>query len=391
MISLYTTVYVSKTYVVNEIEVCSVLFQELEHEKEKEDIRKKKAAAKRRDKRKRRKAAKDSEVSCGNQVGEDLPLENRPQELVDDYEHDQEENECDVVDTTREPCTDGLLTGTSHRETTTDKKVYLVTQDALKNRQIADDDRNKLKISASNKRPTQDTSHAKPKRPLSSTADVSTPQNSVCSNERGHRRSHSAGKESELKSHSVQDKIPRKKSEELAKVSKKKNNPVISEKVDSVKTQKIEIKTKTTSEVTQSETVNCVKPDTKHQSKAEKPVPKKEQTEKTNNSASSTRKNSHNKQQTVGNLGHVGNKSSSSKDSSHGGTAALAKVSSDTTQTSVRRIKDGQNVADNAQTSSIASDSGRSSTKGTSSSSHSPSSGKTAAPSEGEREHKPGQ
>lgn len=310
---------------------------------------------------------------------------------MDDYEHDQEENECDVVDTTREPCTDGLLTGTSHRDTTTEKKVYLVTQDALKNRQIADDDRNKLKISASNKRPTQDAGHTKPKRPLSSAGDVSTPQNSVCSNERAHRRSHSEGKESELKSHSVQDKIPRKKSEELTRVSKKKNASVISEKVDSVKTQKIEIKTKTTSEVTQSETVNCVKPDTKHQSKAEKPVSKKEQTEKTNNSASSSRKNSHNKQQTVGNPGHVGNKSSSSKDSSHGGIAALAKASSDTTQTSVRRGKDGQSAADNVQTSSIASDSGRLSTKGTSSSSHSPSSGKTAAPSEGEREHKPGQ
>ena len=310
---------------------------------------------------------------------------------MDDYEQDQEENECDVVDTTREPCTDGLLTGTSHRETATEKKVYLVTQDALKNRQIADDDRNKLKISASNKRPTQDASHGtKPKRPLSSAGDVSTPQNSVCSNERSHRRSHSAGKESELKSYSLQDKNPRKKGEELGKVSRKKNIPVIGEKVDSVKAQKIDIKTKTTSEVTQSETVNCIKADTKHQSKAEKPASKKEQTEKTNSSASSPRKNSHNKQQTVGNPGHVGNKSFGSKDPSHGGTVHLAKVSSDTSQAFVRRGKDGQNVADNAQTSSIASESGRLSTRVTSSSSHSPGSGKTAAPSEGEREHKPG-
>lgn len=310
---------------------------------------------------------------------------------MDDYEQDQEENECDVVDTTREPCTDGLLTGTSHRETETEKKVYLVTQDALKNRQIADDDRNKLKISANNKRPTLDASHTKPKRPLSSSGDVSTPQNSVCLNDRSHRRSQSAGKESELKSHSVQDKNPRKKSEELAKVSKKKNTPVIGEKVDSVKTPKIEIKTKTTSEVTQSETVNCVKPDAKHQGKAEKPVSKKEQIEKSNNSVSSPKKNFHNKQQTVGNPGHVGNKSSSSKDSSHGGIIHTAKVSSDTTQTFVRRGKDGQNVADNAHTSSTASESGRLFTKGTTPFSHSPSSGKTATLSEGEREHKPGQ
>ena len=309
---------------------------------------------------------------------------------MDDDDQDQEENECDVVDTTREPCTDGLLTGTSHRETATEKKVYLVTQDALKNRQIADDDRNKMKISASTKRPTQDASHTKSKRPLSSTGDVSAPQNSVCSNERSHRRSHSAGKESELKSHSAQDKNVRKKSEELAKVSKKKNTPVIGEKVDSVKAQKIEIKTKTTSEVTQSEAVNCVKPDTKHQHKAEKPVSKKEQTEKANNAANSPRKNSHSKQQTVGNPGHIGNKSASSKDSGHGGTVHLSKVPSDTTQISVRRGKDGQNVADNAQTSSIASESSRFSAKGTTSSSHSPSSGKTAAPSEGDREHKLG-
>ena len=309
---------------------------------------------------------------------------------MDDYEQDHEENECDVVDTTREPCTDGLLTGTSHRETETEKKVYLVTQDALKNRQIADDDRNKLKISASSKRPTQDASHTKPKRPLSSTGDVSTTQNSVCLNDRSHRRSHSAGKESELKSHCVQDKNPRKKSEELAKASKKKNTPVIGEKVDSVKTPKIEIKTKTTSEVTQSETVNCVKSDMKHQSKAEKPLSKKEQSEKSNNSVSSPKKNFYNKQQTVGNSGFVGNKSSSSKDSSHGGIIHPAKASSDTTQTSVRRSKDGHNVTDNAHASSTASESGRLFTKGTMPFSHAPSSGKTA-PSEGEREHKPGQ
>ena len=309
---------------------------------------------------------------------------------MDDYDHDQEENECDVVDTTREPCSDELLTGTSHRETTADKKEYLVAQDALKSRQITDDDRNKLKISASNKRTTQDATHTKPKRPLSSTGDVSTAQNSLCSNEKGHRRSQSAGKESELRTHSVQEKNARKKSEEVVKVMKKKNNPVINEKVDSVKAQKIEIKTKTTSEVTQSETVNCVKPDTKHQNKAEKPVSKKEQSEKSNNSANSPRKNSHNKQQTVTNPAHIGNKSSSSKDSSHGGAATSTKPSTETTQTSVRRVKDGPNATDNTQTSSTVNDSSKMSTKGSSTASHSPSSGKITASSEAEREHKPG-
>lgn len=311
---------------------------------------------------------------------------------MDDYEHDQEENECDVVDTTREPCADELLTGTNHRDSTPEKKEYAIAQDALKNRQIADDDRNKLKISTSSKRSTQDASHTKPKRPLSSTSDVSTTQNSLCSNDKGHRRSQSAGKESELKSQSMQDKNPRKKSEEVAKVVKKKYNPVINEKFDYVKAQKIEVKTKTTSEVTQSETVNCIKPDTKHHSKAEKPASKKEQTtEKTNNSASSPRKSSQNKQQTVANPAHVSNKSSSSKDSSHGGTATSAKTSTDTNQTAVKRVKDGPSTADSAQTSSAVNDSGKMSTKGSSSASHSPSAGKTAAPSEGEREHKPGQ
>ncbi|XP_032234858.2 ankyrin repeat and KH domain-containing protein 1 isoform X2 [Nematostella vectensis] len=57
-----------------------IFLKELETEKEREDNRKKKAAAKRRDKRKRRKAAKENE---GSNVKEDLPLENRPQEVAE--------------------------------------------------------------------------------------------------------------------------------------------------------------------------------------------------------------------------------------------------------------------------------------------------------------------
>ena len=292
------------------------------------------------------------------------------------------------MDTTREPCGEELLTGNNHQENKTEKKEYLISQVALKNRQITDDDRNKLKISASNKRSTQDAGHAKPKRPLSSTGDVSTPPNSICSSGKGRPRSQSAGKESELKNNSLQDKTSRKKNDDLAKIPKKKSNPSISDKANSVKTQKIELKTRTTSEVTQSETVNCVKPDVKQQSKAEKPASKKEPSEKANSSASSPKKNSYSKQQPIGNPASVGNKSSSAKDSNHSGTVTTSKTSSDTTQTSNRRGRDVSNTADNAPATSTASDS-RTSTKGTFTTSHLPSGGKTA-PSEGEREHKPG-
>ncbi|PFX24058.1 Ankyrin repeat and KH domain-containing protein 1 [Stylophora pistillata] len=364
-----------------------IFLRELEHEKEKEDIRKKKAAAKRRDKRKRRKAAKDNEALCGGQVGEDLPLENRPQEMVDDFDHDQEENECDVVDTTREPCSEELLTGNNHQKNKTEEKEYLLAQDALKNRQITDDDRNKLKICTSNKRSTLDSGRSKPKRPLSSTGDVSTPQNSLCSHEKGRARSQSAGKETELKNNTLQDKTSRKKSDEPAKITKKKSNPSNSDKVDSVKTQKIELKTKTTSEVTQSVTVNCVKPDVKQQIKAEKPSSKKESSEKANSSANS-KKNSYSKQQSVGNTASVGDKSSSSKDCSVSG-AVTTKKSSDATQASVRRGKDTANAVDhNTPTSSTLTDS-RTSTKGTITSGHSSNSSNKTTPIEGEREHKP--
>ncbi|XP_027047638.1 ankyrin repeat domain-containing protein 17-like isoform X3 [Pocillopora damicornis] len=366
-----------------------IFLRELEHEKEKEDIRKKKAAAKRRDKRKRKKAAKDSETLCGVQVGEDLPLENRPQEMADDFDHDQEDNVGDVVDTTREPCSEELLTENNHQEMKTDEKEYLLAQDALKNRQIADDDRNKLKICPSNKRSTLDSGHAKPKRPLSSTGDVSTPQNSLCPHQKGRARSQSAGKETELKNNTLPDKNSRKKSDEPAKITKKKIIPSNSDKADSVKTQKIELKTKTTSEVTQSVTVNCVKPDVKQQIKAEKPSSKKESSEKANSSASSPKKNSYSsKQQNVGNTSSVGDKSSSSKDSSVSG-AATTKKSSDATQPFVRRGKDTTNAVDNnSPTTSTVTD-GRTSTKGTLAAGHSLSGSNKTTPSEGEREHKP--
>ena len=371
------------------MESCIFFFKELEHEKEKEDIRKKKAAAKRRDKRKRKKAAKDSETLCGVQVGEDLPLENRPQEMADDFDHDQEDNVGDVVDTTREPCSEELLTENNHQEMKTDEKEYLLAQDALKNRQIADDDRNKLKICPSNKRSTLDSGHAKPKRPLSSTGDVSTPQNSLCPHQKGRARSQSAGKETELKNNTLPDKNSRRKSDEPAKITKKKIIPSNSDKADSVKTQKIELKTKTTSEVTQSVTVNCVKPDVKQQIKAEKPSSKKESSEKANSSASSPKKNSYSsKQQNVGNTSSVGDKSSSSKDSSVSG-AATTKKSSDATQPFVRRGKDTTNAVDNnTPTTSPVTDS-RTSTKGTLAAGHASSGSNKTTPSEGEREHKP--
>lgn len=320
-------------------------------------------------------------MQCGGQVGEDLPLENRPQEpLLDDYEHEQEESECDVVDTTR-PCTDEPVIDTTNKDTISAKKPYLETQNALNSRQATDEDRN-------NRRLPQDTTNpSKPKRPLSSTGDVSTSENLLTLNEKGRQRSHSAGKETELKNHVVQDKNLRRKNDELSKFAKRKSNPSNSEKVDYVKTQKMEIKTKTTSEVTQSETVNCVKPETKHHGKAERPVSKKEQSEKGTSSTGSPRKGSHSKQQSVTNAAHRGNKSTSSTDATHGGTAT--KTSSDTAQVPVKRSKDGGTTADHTHNSSTATDSSRTSTKGTSAGGHSPGSNKTA-PNEGDREHKPG-
>ena len=284
-----------------------------------------------------------------------------------------------MVDTTR-PCTDDAVIETRNNETVSEKKEYREKQDTLGNTQVTNENRN-------NKRPSQDANPAKPRRPLSSMGDVSTSESSPSSNEKGHRRSQSDGKESEVKNRAVEDKNPRRKNDELSKFPKKKSGPVNSEKVDSVKAQKIEVKTKTTSEVTQSETVNCVKSDAKHHGKAEKPTSQKEQADKANSSTGSPRKSSHNKQQTAGNPAHGGNKSTSPRDTSHGGT--MTKTASETTQMSGRRSKDVTSTTDNTQNPSTVNDSGRASTKVSSSGGHSPGSSKMS-PSEGEQDHKPG-
>ena len=297
---------------------------------------------------------------------------------MDDYEHEQEESECDVVDTTR-PCTDEPVIETTNKDAMSAKKAYLETQNALNSRHAMDEDRNNRRL------PQVTTNPSEPKRPLSSTGDVLTSENLLSLNEKGRQRSHSAGKETELKNHSVQDKNLRRKNDELSKFPKRKSNPSNSEKVDNVKTQKVEIKTKTTSEVTQSETVNCVKPETKHHGKAERPASKKEQSEKTTCSTGSPRKGSHNKQQTVASAPHGGNKSTSSTDVSYGGTAT--KTSSDTAHVPVKRSKDGANTADHTQNSSTTTDSSRTTTKGTSAGGGH---GSKTALNEVEREHKPG-
>ena len=178
-------------------------------------------------------------------MGEDLLLKNRPQEMADDFDHGQEDNACDVVDTSQEPCSEELLTGNNHQEIKTEEKEYLLTQDTLKNRQITDDNQNKLKISPRNKMSTFDSRHAKPKRPLSSTGDVSRLQNSPCSHGKGHAHSQMEGKETQLKNNTLPDKNSREKSNEPAKITKRKVIPSNSNKADSVKTQKIKSKTKT--------------------------------------------------------------------------------------------------------------------------------------------------
>lgn len=316
---------------------------------------------------------------------EDLPLENRPQEmLLDDDEHDQEEGECDVVDTTR-PCNDEPVTETRNKDVVSEKREYLETQVALNSRRDRYEERN-------NKRPSQDAKSnlSKQKRPLSSTGDVLSSENSVDLTEKGRQRSQSAGKEPELRNHSVQNKSSRQKNDELSKFPKKKSSSSNTEKVDSAKTPKVEVKTKTTSEVTQSEAVNFVKPETKHHGKAERAAPKKEPSERTTtcSSSGSPRKSSHNKQQTVTNSTHSGSKSSSVTDSSHSGTATKSS-SLDSTHGPVKKSKEGASVGDNTRNSPTVNDNSRASTKGTSTSGHLPGSSKALA-SEGEREHKPG-
>lgn len=357
-----------------------IFLRELEHEREKEDVRKKKAAAKRRDKRKRRKEAKDSELQCAGQVGDDLPLDNRPQEvLLDDDEQDQEQPVCDVVDTTR-PCTDEPVMEAKDKARTLEKPEFTKLQDTTNSRQSTKEIRN-------NKRPSADAKNGslKLKRPLSSTGDVSTSVNSPTLNDQYRQRSQSDGKESDLTNHSVQNKNPRQKYDELSKIVKKKSNPSNWDKVDPVNTQRTEVNTKTMSEVTQSQTVNCTKPDAKHHMKSEsKPTPKKEQGEKAS-SAATPRKSPHSKQQLSINTAHGSNKlcSAISTDASHSVTTAKT-----VPPAPVKRIKEGPHVTDNSQSVSVGNDSGRVSTKGTVNSGHPQGSGRTA-PNEGERDQKP--
>ena len=344
-------------------------------------MRKKKAAAKRRDKRKRRKEAKDSELQCAGQVGDDLPLDNRPQEvLLDDDEQDQEQPVCDVVDTTR-PCTDEPVMEAKDKARTLEKPEFTKLQDTTNSRQSTKEIRN-------NKRPSADAKNGslKLKRPLSSTGDVSTSVNSPTLNDQYRQRSQSDGKESDLTNHSVQNKNPRQKYDELSKIVKKKSNPSNWDKVDPVNTQRTEVNTKTMSEVTQSQTVNCTKPDAKHHMKSEsKPMPKKEQGEKAS-SAATPRKSPHSKQQLSINTAHGSNKlcSAISTDASHSVTTAKT-----VPPAPVKRIKEGPHVTDNSQSLSVGNDSGRVSTKGTVNSGHPQGSGRTA-PNEGERDQKPG-
>ena len=288
----------------------------------------------------------------------------------------------DVVDTTRKN-TEEVLTTDSHKDSTTVKEDNPVIENALNNRQVTDDCKNKLSPSNSNKRPPQDVSQTKPRRPLSSTSDVLTSENSLSSKDKGRQRSQSAGKEFDSQNHKVQDRNSRQRYDELPKISKKKNN-----QEDPARSQKVEVKTKTTSEVTQSQEVNCVKTETKYHSKGEKPVPKKESNERANNAVGSPKKSTpHGKQQSAGGAGHSGGKASSPKDAtSH--TGSPAKPSSDTNQGSAKRSKDGTHVVDGTHVLSV-NDSGRGSTKTTSSSGHTPSGAKNSS-SDGEREHKPG-
>ena len=352
---------------------CQIL-QELEHEKEREDIRKKKAAAKRRDKRKRKKAAKDTELQNGPQTGEDLPLENRPQEpLVEDSEHDPEESENDVVDTTRTAADEPQME-TGHKEIAIGTREPLAWQ-SLKNKQRTDNETNQLKLTTNEDITSHVVNHSKPKRPLS-TGDMSTPRNTICSNERNHHRNSS----SELKNSSNQDKNLRRKSDELMKLSKKKTNPHRSEKLDSDKTEKIEVKTKTLSEVTQSQTVNGVKSNTNQESRGEKPATK------TSSSSVSPRKSSHNKHQTGGSPSHSSSGSSkilSLRDLNHDGT--LKKNPPESSQPPFGRPKDGTEPFVIADSTTSGTDISKTATKGFSSGAV------RIVQSDGEREHKAGE
>lgn len=289
---------------------------------------------------------------------------------------------CDVVDTTRKE-TEEVLTTDSHEESTTVIRDNPVIENVLNNRQITDDRKNKLSSWNSNKRPPQDVSQTKPRRPLSSTSDVSTTENSLCSKDKGHQRSQSTGNESNSQNHKVQDRNSRQRYDELLKISKRKNN-----QEDATKLPKVEVKMKTTSEVTQSQEVNCVKTETKYHSKGEKPASKRESNERKNSSVGSPKKSTpHGKQQSAGGAGHSGGKASSPKDAaSH--TGSPAKPSSDASQGSSKRSKDGLHGVDSTHVFS-GNDSSRGLMKSALSSGHTPSGARNSS-SDGEREHKPG-
>ena len=356
--------------------------QELEREKEIEDVRKKKVAAKRRDKRKRRKAAKDNNMPCVEQEVDDVPLENRPQEvsLDDDDKQGGGDGDCDVVDTTR-PCTEPPVIETKDKPVTLEKREIAQSQDTAKSKQGAKQNKNNKRLSVDAK-----IGPSKLKRPLSSTGDdVSMLTNSVDLNEQGRQCSQSAGKESDLKHQSVQSKYAGLKTDELSKFAKKKGSSSNSDKVDPANTQKVEVKTKTMSEETQSEPVNFTKADTKHHVKSEsKQAPKKEQAEKGRPTGTPS-KSPQNKQQASVSATHGVNKIVSAE-ANHSVTPT--KTSSSATPVSSKRSKE---TTDNTQGSSVGNDSNKALMKVAMSSALNSHGSKKTASSDGEREHsKPG-
>ena len=361
--------------------------QELELEKEIQDVKKKKVAAKRRDKRKRRKAAKDNNMPCVEQEVDDVPLENRPQEVsLDDDDDDDDkqgggaDGDCGVVDTTT-PCTEPPVIETKDKPATSEKTEITQAQDTAKSKQSTK--QNKI-----NKRPSVDAKigPSKLKRPLSSTVDdVSTSANAVDLSEQGRQRSQSAGKESDLKHQSVQSKYSGPKTDELSKCAKKKGNSSNCDKVDPANTQNVEVKMKTMSEDTQSEPVNFTKPDVKHHVKSEsKQTPKKEQPEKGKTSGTPS-KSPQSKPQASVSATHGGNKTVSAE-ANH--SVTTTKTSSSVTPACGKRSKD---ATDNTQGSLVGNDSNKASVKSALSTTlNSYGSNKTAS-SDGEREHsKPG-
>jgi len=359
-----------------------LFLKELELEKEIQDVKKKKVAAKRRDKRKRRKAAKDNNMPCVEQEVDDVPLENRPQEvsLDDDDDDDKQgggaDGDCGVVDTTR-PCTEPPVIETKDKPATSEKTEITQAQDTAKSKQSTKQNKN-------NKRPSVDakTGPSKLKRPLSSTVDnVSTSANAVDLNEQGRQRSQSAGKESDLKHQSVQSKYSGPKTDELSKCAKKKGSSSNCDKVDPANAQNVEVKTKTMSEDTQSEPVNFTKPDVKQHVKSEaKQTPKKEQPEK-GKATGTPSKSPQNKPQASVSATHGVNKIVSAETNN---SVTTTRTSSSATPACGKRSKD---ATDNTQGSLVGNESNKASVKAALSTTlNSHGSNKTVS-SDGEREH----